>query len=543
MKKKFLLFIAFTFVAIYSMAANINTDVSEVVFDNVLKGESETQYFSAFCVGLVHVIINDPNFFVTIDDSGPWPYSYYWYDYTNDELVLKTDYLMYYRFAVTYKPTSVGSHTATITLKEYDPAFTWGYSPETKTINLKGSAIAPYISTSSSMSFSNKTVGKSYTAALRIQGRVTGNLNLKLTGSSAFKINKTTITKSEASSGASVTVTYSPTGAGSHSATITISGGGLSSNKTVSLKGNAVNRIISTSATSLSFGTIAKGKTSTKTFTVKGTNLTGPLYLTPSGATEMYTITPSTITASQAASGATVKVTYKPTATGTHNAKITISGGDALASKTVSLTGACGTPVIKTSKSTITFCESGSNSFVVTGTYLTGNLTLTMSGSNIFTLSKTSITAAQAANGVTVGVLCIPKNVQRATAKITISGGGASSKTVNLSFSQNQIVQINSVQPEGENEDGSGEFTNGGLLDVFESFSTDVNELAMDIKIYAEGQNIIIESLAEESAIISDISGRARSVNLQAGRNEIPVNASGIYIVRIREKTTKLMLK
>ena len=72
--------------------------------------------------------------------------------------------------------------------------------------------------------------------------------------------------------------------------------------------------------------------------------------------------------------------------------------------------------------------------------------------------------------------------------------------------------------------------------------NTLVNEMLMNTKVYAEGLNIVIESPAEQSAVISDIAGRARKVNLQAGRNEIPINARGIYIVRIREKTTKLML-
>lgn len=65
----------------------------------------------------------------------------------------------------------------------------------------------------------------------------------------------------------------------------------------------------------------------------------------------------------------------------------------------------------------------------------------------------------------------------------------------------------------------------------------------MSSRVYANGLNIIIESPVEQSAIICDVAGHSRRVDLQAGRNEIPVNASGIYIVRIREKTTKLMLK
>ena len=72
---------------------------------------------------------------------------------------------------------------------------------------------------------------------------------------------------------------------------------------------------------------------------------------------------------------------------------------------------------------------------------------------------------------------------------------------------------------------------------------TGVDEIVSEAKIYAEGQNIVIESPVEQSAVISDVAGRAWTVNLQVGRNEIPVNASGIFIVRVREKTAKLMLR
>ena len=69
------------------------------------------------------------------------------------------------------------------------------------------------------------------------------------------------------------------------------------------------------------------------------------------------------------------------------------------------------------------------------------------------------------------------------------------------------------------------------------------NELVTDAKIYAEGQNIIIESAVEQSAVICDVAGHARTVNLMAGLNEIPVNSSGLYIVRLREKSAKLLIK
>ncbi|MBR5726213.1 MAG: choice-of-anchor D domain-containing protein [Muribaculaceae bacterium] len=538
--KKYLLFLFLALGAVQGCYASFRVSPGSLTFSNQIVGKTSTQTFTVehdnrSDIKSVEIAGDDKNMFIVkkVDDQ---EMSYY----------IEGFYQYYWiaTYEVTYQPTAAGSHSAKVTITK--DGLLWD---KTKTVTLSGTAVVPSVSTNgvSSMSFINKTVGKTYTASFRLTGyNLTGGLTLKLAGATgAFSINKTSISKSDAESGSSsVVVTYKPTAAGTHNATITISGGGLLAPKTISLTGNAVNRTITTNVSSLSFGTIAKGKSSTKSFTVKGTNLTGPLYLTPSGATGMYTITPSTITAAQAASGVTVTVTYKPTATGTHNATITISGGDALASKTVSLTGACGTPVIKTSKSTIIFSESGSNSFVVTGTNLTGNLTLTLSGSNIFTISKTTITAAQAANGVTVGVLCNPtKNMQRATAKITISGGGASSKTVNLSYSQNQVAQINTVEPEDDNDECHEEFTNGGSLEIFENSTTDVKELAEDLRIYAEGQSIVIESEVEQSAVICDISGRVRSVNLQVGRNEIPVNARGIYIVRIRENVTKLMLK
>ena len=95
----------------------------------------------------------------------------------------------------------------------------------------------------------------------------------------------------------------------------------------------------------------------------------------------------------------------------------------------------------------------------------------------------------------------------------------------------------------GGDKYGNEEFMDGGTLEIIENSTTDVDELAMSAKVYTECLNIIIETPIEQKALISDIAGHVREVNLQSGRNEIPVNANGIYIVRIREKTTKLMLK
>lgn len=553
---------------------------------------------------------------------------------------------------VTYTPTAAGTQTAKVTISG-------GGATESMIVNLTGTAIVREIKVEpSALTFSKKTVGKPETNTFKVTGtNLTGPLTVKLndnTGMYSLNNNKTsiTITAEEAANGANVTVNYEPTVAGSHVASISIFGGGAPEDKTVSLIGSAVVREITTTASTLNFGKVAKGKSKTKKFTVKGTNLTGPLTLEATGTNKsLFTITPSTINAAQAASGVEVSVTYKPTAKGSHTAKITISGGDALSDKTVDLTGQCVEPKITVSKGSLDFGNMNAEtsktlSFTVTGTDLTGDISLTVastgshadftitptslganaSGATVkvtctasvagsisgrvtisggdaesktvdltgtvkcyintnhsslsyspsslnksvkitcvgansklslaligddasyFRLGASTISMADAREGKTVSVACVPKSKTSLSAKIKITGGGAdNAKYVTLSYSKGSsgggTTQICSVEPDGGNEGGNNEFINGSSLEVMSTSTTDVNELAMNSKIYAEGLNIIIESPVTQNAIISDISGRARSVNLQAGRNKIPVNASGIYIVRIREKTTKLMIK
>ena len=88
------------------------------------------------------------------------------------------------------------------------------------------------------------------------------------------------------------------------------------------------------------------GETATATFMVTGADLTGNVTLTKSGSS-VFTISPTTITAANAANGVNVTVTYKPTATGTQTGTITIASSGAT-SKTVSLTGTATTAPITT---------------------------------------------------------------------------------------------------------------------------------------------------------------------------------------------------
>ncbi len=499
-----------------AVAPKYTTSVSSLAFGNVVKGKTATKTFTVTGNLNSNLTLKSSNSYFTLSTTTITP---------AQAAAGKT-------VTVTYKPTATGSHSGTITIS--------GGGAASKTISVSGKCVVPTINTSvSSLAFGNVVKGNSAKKTFIVTGTdLTGSLTVS-SNNSNFTVSPTTITAASAANGATVTVTYKPSAAGSHSGTITISGGGAAS-KTVSVTGKCVlpTSLITTSVSSLAFGNVVKGNSAKKTFIVTGTDLTGSL--TVSSNNSNFTVSPTTITAASAANGVTVTVTYKPSAAGSHSGTITISGGGA-ASKTVSVTGKCVVPSITVSSSSLHFGSNSSQTIKVTGTNLTGNLSLVVKGGNgVFTVTPTSITPSQAAAGATVTVKCnAASTLQRATATITISGGGASPKTVSLSYDKGGVEPMAGlIEPDGEDVN-----ENSTNTQVFGNYATNVNELARDVKIYAEGQDIVIETPVEQSAIVSDIAGHARRVNLQAGRNVIPAGGNGVHIVRVGEKSAKLMLR
>ena len=88
------------------------------------------------------------------------------------------------------------------------------------------------------------TTNTAVTKTITVKGvNLSANLSLAVSGtnSSFFTLSATTIQKAVAETGSSVTITYKPTSTGSHTATLTISGGGLASNRTFKLSGTCCN--------------------------------------------------------------------------------------------------------------------------------------------------------------------------------------------------------------------------------------------------------------------------------------------------------------
>jgi hypothetical protein len=108
--------------------------------------------------------------------------------------------------------------------------------------------------------------------------------------------------------------------------------------KTVTLDGTATPTpeiIVDPEALSM---TASVGESATATFDVLGAELTGNVTVTVNDANGVYSVNPTTISKADAEEGATVTVTYAPTATGTHQATVTVTSEGAQA-VTVTLNG------------------------------------------------------------------------------------------------------------------------------------------------------------------------------------------------------------
>ena len=292
-----------------------------------------------------------------------------------------------------------------------------------------------------SLNFTGCSTGETYTKTFTVSGT---DLNGEVTITSdngSFTVSPSTITKAQAQAGATITVTYKPTSSGTQSATITVASLGAQS-KTVSVSGTAtVQPKITVNPTSLSMST-SVGTAVTKTFTVTGTDLTGSIYLTCSGTD--FSIDKNNITRTQASQGATVTVTYNPTAAGNHTGTVTLTSGTATA--TVSLNGtAVGTPTLVANPTSLSFNavvgQQMTKTFTVTGTNLTSNVMLAVSGTG-FSIDKTSITPNDAMNGTTVTVTYTPTTGGTHTGTVALSTTGVQQVTVSLTGTATTVPTI-----------------------------------------------------------------------------------------------------
>ena len=186
----------------------------------------------------------------------------------------------------------------------------------------------------------------------------------------------------------------------------------------------------------LTFETII-GNTETKTFEILGDNLTGNVTATVTEGSNVFSVSPSSVSASAAKEGTTFLVTFTPTTIGTFTGTITLASEDA-ESIIIQLTGTAIEPELIADPTVLTFDEieagqTTTKTFEVLGANLVGNITATVTeGSDVFSIDPTTITSTDATDGKTVTVTFAPQTQGTYTGTVTLSSDRAETITVQL---------------------------------------------------------------------------------------------------------------
>lgn len=225
--------------------------------------------------------------------------------------------------AITFCPSTAGTKTGTVTLVS-DGA-------EPVTLSLTGIVHAPLISTSApQIVFGDCFATLTYSQSITVGGEhLLDDIAVTLSDDSGmFSIALDTIPNAEGSASAEVSVTYAPTVAGTHSATLILTSQGAEA-KAVTLSGTAAAATprLDVSSTSLTFSVHVDEMVS-RTFHVGGMFIDDDVTLSLTDDSGVFSISPSTLSPDEIAAGATVTVTFLASDEGTFSGSVTLTSGN-----------------------------------------------------------------------------------------------------------------------------------------------------------------------------------------------------------------------
>ncbi len=180
------------------------------------------------------------------------------------------------------------------------------------------------------------------------------------------------------------------------------------------------------------------GSSATAAVNLTGQSLEGNVTASISGGNGTFTLDKTTITKAEAEAGTGLTVTFTPNAAANFNATLTLSSTNA-ESVTIQLTGTAWQPELLADEQVNINAGAGQTetaTFSVLGDHLAGDVTLTLNDeNNVFSLSQTTISAADAEEGADVTVSFSPQEAGEYTATVTVSSPYAESQTVTLNGS------------------------------------------------------------------------------------------------------------
>ncbi len=344
--------------------------------------------------------------------------------------------------SVTFTPNAVGTITGSLTITDGDPT-----SPQVVSLTGTGSGSPAVTLSPGSLSFGQVLV-KSSSTPQNVTVTNTGGGTLTFTGGNAagIKITGTDVSSysqtnncgSSLAAGASctITVTFTPQTSGSLTADVTLTDNANSKTQTVSLNGTGAYPTVKLTPSTLAFGSIEVGSTSsamTLTLTNNGqVNLTITKVALTGTDPKEYSETNNCIGTFAPNATCTITVTFSPTASGAQDASVTITDNTSTGSSTLTLTGSGAAPTASLTPSTYNYgtINEGSNkseTFTLKNTS-TSSYTLNISGTTVTGTNKADFTITTNTCGATLakGATC------SITVKFAPSTAGAESATLSV---------------------------------------------------------------------------------------------------------------
>jgi hypothetical protein len=355
---------------------------------------------------------------------------------------------------VIFAPTAAGTFTATLNIVDNATG-----SPQT--ISLSGTGTGgPAVSLSTtSLTFPATQIGSSGTLPVTVTNTGSANLTVSLISNTGANPSLFTHTSNcgngvsiAPSSSCTIQVIFTPTAAGSFTATLNIKDNAAGSPQTVSLSGTATaGPAVSLSTNSLTFPSTQVGSTSTLPITVTNTgsaNLTVSMISNTGANPSLFTHTSTCGNGVSIAPGGncTIQVIFTPTASGSFTATLNIKDNAAGSPQTVSLSGtATAGPAVSLSTNSLTFPATsvGSSSML--------SFTITNSGSgtlNVSAITNVGTNAADFSHTSNCGGSPLTAG-EHCTVQVSFSPSATGSRTASMSIADNATGSPQSISLSG----------------------------------------------------------------------------------------------
>jgi hypothetical protein len=351
--------------------------------------------------------------------------------------------------SVTFKPVAAGTRTAAVIVADSSPT-----SPQT--VPLSGTGDAPIASvSSSSVAFGNQSVGAT-SSAQAVSLTNTGNAPLNISSVAVFGTNAGDFAQTNncgialaAGANCTISVTFTPSAAGSRAAALAITDNAAGSPQSVSLSGTGISTVANLSPSSVAFGNQSVGATSSAQAVTLSNSGSSALSISSIAVfgTNSTDFAQTNNCGSSVAAGAncTISVTFTPSAAGSRGAALAVADNATGSPQSVSLSGTGISTGANVSPSSVAF---GNQSIGATSTAQT--VTLSNSGNSALSISSIAVFGTNAGDfgqtnncgsSVAAGANC--------TINIKFTPSAAGSRAAALAITDNATGSPQSVSLSG----------------------------------------------------------------------------------------------